>query len=240
MGYNVKMMFIIDEHGWKDDMVVVTVVVRCFRPNKGSPSLGMRPSFQKTQSSMLLKDNPKAPYYNKQPSKAGRQSAGEIGRVDERVLLKSWAPSLVCKSEKHTRDFLWEEVDEGHSFYLGNNRGGLSGGAILGREEGMFLCGTLILDEIMGAEEDLDHLFWDCHYAWVVWSSFLQEFGVSFASFRSVRATIEEFLLHQPFRDKGFFYGLSRCALLLGTFGPRGMNEYFGVGRGSIVRFGFG
>ena len=29
------------------------------------------------------------------------------------------APTLVCNSiEKYTRDFLWEGVDEGHSFYL--------------------------------------------------------------------------------------------------------------------------
>ncbi|TYK04295.1 serine/threonine-protein phosphatase 4 regulatory subunit 3-like isoform X2 [Cucumis melo var. makuwa] len=55
------------------------------------------------------------------------------------------------------------------------------------------------------AEEDLDHLFCDCQYARAVWSSFLQKSGVSFAGSRSVRVTIEEFLLHLSFKDERGF-----------------------------------
>ena len=73
----------------------------------------------------------------------------------------------------------------------------------------------------------------------VVWSSFLQEFGVSFSGSRTVRATIGKSLLHQPFTDKGDFYGWSGCVPLFGTFGAR-MIGSFEVERGSIVRFGLG
>lgn len=69
------------------------------------------------------------------------------------------------------------------------------------------------------AKEDLDHLFWNRHYAQAVWNSFLQEFGVSFGGSQSVRAMIEEFLLHPPFKDKWVFHGLSRCVLYLRHLG---------------------
>ena len=63
-------------------------------------------------------------------------------------------------------------------------------------------------------EEDLDHLFWNCQYARALWSSFLQELGVNIAGSRSVRAMIEEFLLHLPFNDKGSFLWVARvCAI---------------------------
>ena len=65
------------------------------------------------------------------------------------------------------------------------------------------------------AEEDLDHLFWDCHFATSVWCSFLREFGVSFVGLRSVRATNEEFLLHPPLNEKGgFLWHAGVCAII--------------------------
>ena len=54
------------------------------------------------------------------------------------------------------------------------------------------------------AEEDLDHLLWECQYAQAVWSFFLQELDVSLAG-QKLRGTIEEFLLHLPFREKCCF-----------------------------------
>ena len=65
------------------------------------------------------------------------------------------------------------------------------------------------------AEEDLDHLYRECHFARSVWCSFLLEFGVSFVILRSIRATIEEFLLHQPFNEKGgFSWCVGVCAII--------------------------
>ncbi|TYK06215.1 peroxin Pex14 isoform X3 [Cucumis melo var. makuwa] len=63
--------------------------------------------------------------------------------------------------------------------------------------DGPFCC-TLF----QKAEEDLDHHFWDCQYARAVWSSFLRLLSINFAGMWSVRVTIEEFLLRQPFKDK--------------------------------------
>ena len=89
-------------------------------------------------------------------------------------------------------------------------------------------------------EEDLDNLFWDSQFAWVVWSSFFQEFGISFAGTRSVRAMIEEFLLHSPFRDKGSFLWLAGvCAVMWDIWGKRNDRVLRGR-RGCIVRFVFG
>ena len=79
------------------------------------------------------------------------------------------------------------------------------------------------------AEEDLDHLFWECQFARVVWSSFLQEFNVRFAG----RVPSPSALQRQR-----VFYGLSGCVLLFGIFGAREMIRFFGIGRGGIVRFG--
>ena len=62
-------------------------------------------------------------------------------------------------------------------------------------------------------EEDLDHFFWECQYEWFVWSSFLREF--SFAGQRSVRTTIEEFLLHPPFKEKGHFLRFARVGVVI-------------------------
>ncbi|TYK29954.1 reverse transcriptase [Cucumis melo var. makuwa] len=54
------------------------------------------------------------------------------------------------------------------------------------------------------AKEDLDHLLWDCQYARAVWGSFLQEFDVRLAGLRTVRKTIEEFLLIRSVSLFGF------------------------------------
>lgn len=65
------------------------------------------------------------------------------------------------------------------------------------------------------AKEDLDNLFWDCQHERAVWNSFLQEFDSIFVGQRSVRVTIEEFLLHPPFREKWCILWLAGvCAVI--------------------------
>lgn len=54
------------------------------------------------------------------------------------------------------------------------------------------------------AEENLGHFFFGI-VSQAMWSSFLQEFDVSLAGQRTVCGTIEEFLLHLPFRERLFF-----------------------------------
>ncbi|KAA0052767.1 hypothetical protein E5676_scaffold1856G00150 [Cucumis melo var. makuwa] len=112
-------------------------------------------------------------------------------------------PSSVCKSmEKYTRDFLWEGVDEGQGSHLVSwelvGRPMYQGDSLWHRKRAL-LVNPFCCMLCRKAEEDLDHLFWDRHYAQAVWSSFLQVLGVSFAGSRSVRAKIEEFLLHLSF-----------------------------------------
>ena len=44
---------------------------------------------------------------------------------------------------------------------------------------------------------------------------FLQEFSVSFVGTRSVKAMVEEFLLHPPFKHKwGFLWKAGACAIV--------------------------
>uniref|UniRef100_A0A9I9EAH2 Uncharacterized protein n=1 Tax=Cucumis melo TaxID=3656 RepID=A0A9I9EAH2_CUCME len=89
--------------------------------------------------------------------------------------------------------------------------------------------------------QDSKCLSGDCHYVQAMWSSFLQGFSVSFAGLWSVKETIEEFLFHSLFRDKGGFYGLPGCVLLFETFGVRGTIESFRVGKGCMIsHFGNG
>ena len=65
-----------------------------------------------------------------------------------------------------------------------------------------------------------------------------QEFGDSYVGLQSVKATIEEFLLHPFFKDKRvFFYGWPRCVPLTRTFGVRGMIGCFLVGIWLLVGF---
>ena len=74
-------------------------------------------------------------------------------------------------------------------------------------------------------EEDLYHHFWESQFVRAMWSSFLQEFGVSFSGLQSI------------IDKRGLFYGLPGCARLFGAFEAREMIECFVVGRGGILRF---
>ena len=61
----------------------------------------------------------------------------------------------------------------------------------------------------------------------------MKKFGISYAGHQSIRMTIEE---PPPFalqRKRGL-YGFSRCVLLFGTFGGRGMTRCSMVGKGPM------
>ena len=64
------------------------------------------------------------------------------------------------------------------------------------------------------AEEDLNHLFWLCHYTTAVWNLFLQDY-VNYARHHDFQATISEFLLNLPFKEKGsILWTAGVCAIL--------------------------
>lgn len=93
------------------------------------------------------------------------------------------------------------------------------------------------------AEEDLDHLIWDCQNARAVRSYFLQEFDVRIVGQKDVCAIVREFLLHSPFREKGWFLWFAGvCAMLWDIWRERNNRVFCGRDRDpyevqSLVRF---
>ncbi|TYK13429.1 ACT11D09.5 [Cucumis melo var. makuwa] len=147
-----------------------------------------------------------------------RKDSSEIGDVEERILLESWQVNLdyvgaggISRGRGRSSISLGQLGSDGAPCLLG---GGL---CLLGLFAVCFIerrRKTLIIFFGIASRHELCRAF------------FLQEFGVSHAGHRGIRATIEEFLLHLSFREKGRFLWLAGCELFVRHLGRK---EQLGV-----------